>query len=247
MFCIHCGKSIAENASFCAYCGKEISQISSKSKDVTEWDYFFYSTYWENGKGGRTNLTFGVTEYDVRLDVWGRNQDWIMKELQDYLDEGWQYVTPPGPNSFRFIEHTDYAGSIKFKWLSICSFVVDLRRPAKPLKEKEKELIGVWQATEDPNNGFWKKFGNVVIAKKAKVDKEKITFYKDHTFEIITSWGDVKEGVFYEYPDGELLITFKHYVLEDSPYEDSPINVKNGKLYRNEYDSPFEYERVAEQ
>ncbi len=240
MFCVHCGKSNVENARFCAHCGKAINQpLEVPSPKSTEWEYYFYSTYWESGKGGRWSLTFGVTEASVRLDNWWQDQNWIMPQIQKIIDEGWEYVTPPGPNSYNFETHTDSAGGIKFKWLSVRSFIADFRRPARPLKEKEKNLIGTWQETEDPNKGFWKKLLNIVFAQKLTVNKETIDFHKDHTFTLKTSLGISKEGVFYEYPSGEIELLYKHY-----PDQNSTVTIENGKLYRNLYSNPDEYERM---
>lgn len=218
MYCIHCGKQIPDEASFCAYCGKATSSVSnepSHDKDV-EWDYNFYSQTWSYGKGGRWNLTFGVTEYSVRLDNWGQDQNRIMPELQEYLDAGWQYVNPPGPNSYTFIRHTDTASGISITWLSVSSFLVEFRRPARPLKDKEKLVIGVWRKLHKPNAGFWDTLGNMAFSHKTDVSRQRYEFRKDHTVRLVNREEQPFDlGVFFELTDGRLHLYHK-YVPEDN-------------------------------
>ena len=245
MYCIHCGKLNVDQASFCAYCGKATSSIpdeSSRDREV-EGDYNFYSQVWSYGKGGRWNLTFGVTEYSVRLDNWGSDQNRIMPELQEYLDAGWQYINPPGPNSYRFISHTDDAGGIRFTWLSVSSFIVDFRRPARPLKDKEKLLIGVWQELYNPNAGFLNKLGNLAFSHKTDVSRERYKFRKDHTVRPVTRDGEVIDlGVFFELTDGQLHLYYKH-----TPERNTTISMNGNRLTIDGLSQRFsEFERVSE-
>lgn len=149
-----------------------------------------------------------------------------MPELQKHIDAGWQYVNPPGPNSYAFTKHTDYAGGIEFTWLSVSSFIVDFRRPARPLKEKEKQLIGCWQENFDPNSGFWNTLGNVVFSQKLNVKRLRYEFKKDHTVRYTDRDGQVSNvAVFFEEEDGELHIYHKY-----SPGDNTTISVDGDQL-----------------
>jgi len=239
MFCVHCGKSNVENASFCAFCGKSIVQsLAIPVNRVDEWEYTFYRRNWKMGKGGRWNLTFGKTEYDVRLDNWGSDQDHVMRELQAFLDKGWQFVSSPGPNSYRFFYHEDYAGGVKFTWLEVSSFVVDLRRPARSRTEKEKQVLGVWQEVNDPNNGFWKTVGNVIFSQKLAVDRWCYEFIEDRTFRRTDRDGEERDGgIFFENDKGEIQILYKF-----SPESDGFVRLTDNRLFIN---SGWEFERIS--
>ncbi len=241
MYCVHCGKPNVENASFCAFCGKAIGQPPEPASPKNEeWEYTFFSQVYESGKGGRWNLTFGVTEYSVRLDNWGSDQNRIMPKLQEKLDKGWQYVNPPGPNSYKFIENTDYAGSIKYKWLSVSSFVVDFRRPARPLKEQEAQMLGTWQEIYDPNHGFWNTLGNAVFSQKLSVNKYKYEFRKDHTFHRYNRDGEEMDGgIFYESEQGLINLFYKY-----SPDENKSVTLTGNKLILNGKRVQVEFERI---
>lgn len=248
MFCIHCGKSNVENASFCAYCGGKISQTGSedvaepaRSKTI-EWDYDFYDIQWETRNGGRWNLTFGRTEYDVRQDIWAKDQDSIMPDLQEYIENGWKYVNKPGPNSYRFEHHKEYIGNgVEITWLSVSSFIVDFRRPAKPLKEKEKQIVGKWQEVNNPNDGVLKTFGNLVFSHKLSVNKYVYEFYKDHTFKRIDrEEKEISGGVFYENEKSEIEIFYKY-----SPYLNSVVSLSGNKLTFSKDHRHREFERAS--
>lgn len=241
MYCIQCGKQNVDNAKFCAFCGT--STVPAESQKTNEWEYDFYSRYWELNEGGRWNLNYGFTEHDARLDNWSSDQDSVMPNLQEYLDDGWVYVSPPGPNSYRFNYHTGYHENSggKYTWLSVSSFVVDFRRPARPLKSNEKKLLGSWQETVDPNNGLWNKVGNVVFSQRLSVEKATLEFRKDHTFSFQdrTKRGNgLQHGVFYENENGLIDINYKYI-----PDFDTTIKVGSEKIILN-YNRPEEYERV---
>lgn len=243
MFCVHCGKNNVENASFCAFCGKPIAQsITASASSVDEWEYSFYRRNWELGQGGRWNLTFGKTEYGVRLDNWGSDQDYVMRELQVFLDRGWQFVSTPGPNSYRFRRHEDYAGSVKFTWLEVSSFVVDLRRPARPRTEGEKQVLGIWQEVYDPNGGFWNTLGNVAFLHKSTVDRWRYEFSKDRTFRRTDRRGEECDGgIFRENDKGEIQMFYKY-----SPHLDGSAKVTGDRLIVPELDGlDREFERVS--
>lgn len=228
MFCVHCGKKNVGNASFCAFCGKPVAHsIATPANTVNEWEYTFYRRYWKRGKGGRWNLTFGKTEYDVRLDNWGSDQDYVMRQLQAYLDKGWQFVSPPGPNSYRFSYNEDYVGRVKYTWLEVSSFVVDLRRPARPRTEKEKQVLGVWQEINDPNEGFLKSLFNVVFYQKSTIDRICFEFSKDRLFRRTARDGkESGRGIFYENEEGEIELLYKY-----RPDLDGLVRVIDDRLF----------------
>lgn len=247
MFCAHCGKSNVENASFCAYCGKAIRQSYAEpiTEPVrpknTEWEYNFYGQNWDLGEGGHWNLTFGRTEYDVRLDNWGANQDSLMPKIQLYLDDGWQLINPPGPNSYRFKRHKDTDG---LNWLELDSFIVEFRRPARPRTEKEKELLGVWQEVGDPNKGFFKQLGNVILSQRLTIHRWRYEFFENRTFGRTDYEGRERDGgIFFENKKGGIEMLYKF-----SPDLDSIVNVIGNKLYTKPMHPdirPDIYERVS--
>ena len=241
MFCVHCGKKNVEGASFCAFCGKAIGEMKTQTtENSSDWEYTFFRRYWKSGDGGRWNLTFGKTEYSVRMDNWGQDQDGYLPKIQKIIDKGWKPLSPPGPNSYHFRRNTDYAGSVKFTWLEIYSFVVEFRRPATQRTEKEKHLLGVWQETYDPNKGFWNTLGNVVFEQKTTVDKWKYEFNKDRTFHQTNRDGEKRGGgIFYENDKGEIQMFYKY-----SADDDVIVNVVGEKLIM-QYDRPQEYEKIS--
>ena len=230
MFCIHCGKKNMESAVFCAFCGKEISQIKAildVDNSTVEWDYNFFRRGWKNG--GRWNLTFGVTEHNVRMDNWGQDQSTLLPKIQKYLDNGWQPISPPGPGSYYFDRNTDYAGEIKYTYLSVSHFIVEFRRPAKSRTEKEKQLLGIWQEIHDPNQGFWSRLGNAVFDHRLNVGRQRYEFRKDRTFrEIDRLDKKVDSGIFYEDPTTGEIRTFQ----KTFSGRNANITVNNGILTR---------------
>lgn len=243
MFCIHCGKQIVDNASFCAFCGKPTPSKSSNNmnlKQPQEWEYTFYARHWKSGKGGRWNLLLGTTEYSVRLDNWGRHENLVMSEIQEFLDKGWEFVTKPGPNSYTFVRHQDYASGVTFNWLELSTFVVNFRRPIQERTKKEKQLLGLWQETTDPNKGIWKKLGNAIFDRKLEVKRWEYEFKKDRTFRRTDHKNQERDGgCFYEH-DGELHMSYKF-----SPRLDSIVAVHNNKLImkrknKDLYDQEYE-------
>jgi hypothetical protein len=239
MFCIHCGKQNVDNAMFCAFCGKAIKETQIQST-TTKWEYFFIRKTWKSGNGGRYNLLNGKTEYSVRLDLWGQDQSEVMKQMQEFYDLGWQSISPPGPGSYRFAENTAYSNDYKYTWLEVRSFIVELRRPAQERTEKEKEIIGIWQETQDPNDGFWNKLGNVIFMQKLEVERAKIEFRDDKTFTLINRGGkEVDSGIFVE-DDGKITMIYKY-----SPELDTTATVEGDSMsYKNQQGNIIRLERV---
>ena len=162
-----------------------------------------------------------------------------MPQIQAYLDKGWQFVNPPGPNSYRFIHNEDYAGGVKFTWLEVRSFIVEFRRPARPRTEKEKQLLGIWQEVNNPNNGFWKTLGNVVFSQRLTVDRWHYEFFKDRVFRRTDRDGKKRDaGTFFENDEGEVELFYKF-----SPELDGLVSVTGNKLIMMK--SKWEFERVS--
>lgn len=238
MFCIHCGKNIADNASFCAYCGKPIQ--GEKQPQKNDWEYVFYRKWWKPGKGGRYNLINGKSEYSVRLELWGTDEGQVIKELQEFYDIGWQPLTPPGPSCYRFSENTAYSGDYNYKWLEIRLFIVELRRPAQERTAMEKEVIGVWQETDDPNQGFWNKFGNVLLSQRLEVERAKMEFHKDKTFTVTNRDGTKGSGGIFGEADGKIAILYKY-----TPELDTIATIEGDKLsYKSQHGNLIELERA---
>ena len=61
----------------------------------------FFRSYWKQKDGDEFSLLF-ATEYDGRLDYWGKNQSWILSDLQKYFDSGWEAVGNVGPEKGLF-------------------------------------------------------------------------------------------------------------------------------------------------
>jgi hypothetical protein len=191
------------------------------------------------GKGGRWNLLLGLTEYHVRLDNWGKHQDYVMRQLQEYLDEGWQFISPPGPNSYRYIHHEGYAGGVTYTWLELSSFVVDLRRPARPRTEKERQVLGVWQEAKDPNRGLGKLI-NLISVQRLTSDRWRYEFRKDRTFRRTDGNGKRRDGgIFLENDEGEIKIFYKY-----SPRLDGVVTVEDNRLIMP--NSRWVFERVSQ-
>lgn len=213
MFCIHCGKSLVENAQFCAHCGEKVSNAPQPPRAPAPpveqgWEYTFYRSTWKQGKGGRFNLTFGKTEYDARLDNWGDDESWIMPRIQTFLDKGWEPIGKIGPGNYHFRHHKDLND---IPWVEVYAFVVEFRRPARPLTKPEEQLHGTWQETFDPNKGFFRKLGNVVFDQSLTVQRERITFHKNRKFQTFDRDGKPgRDGVFFFQEDeGRIELFFK--------------------------------------
>ena len=216
MFCINCGESIIEGAKFCAKCGKPTTQTKQPSSQLQQpalidWEYTYYRRSWE--KGGRYNLLLGTTEYSVRLELWGEHQSEFLHDIQEYLDKGWQPISPPGPGSYNFLRHEAYISGIKYNWLQIRSFILELRRPATiPLLDKEKLLLGVWEEPSDPSTGFGGTMAKILLFTKLK--KRRVEFFKDHTF-YETNQREEKQlgGVYYSTKTGEITLDFVQKII----------------------------------
>ena len=211
MFCTNCGKSISVDGNFCAHCGKSVS-LSTKPREssTTEWEYTYYLVRWD--KGGKYPLTFGKTEYQVRLDNWGSDQSWILPEIQNYLDKGWVPVTEVGPGGYGFVTIEEYASGIKITSLSVKQFLVELRRSASPLSIYENRLLGTWEETGKFNQGFWNKLDNLIVYQKPQRKKWRYKFYKTRKFVRFTPDGDQAEGVFMPSESNEITLLFQHYI-----------------------------------
>ncbi|MCA9936093.1 MAG: zinc ribbon domain-containing protein [Ardenticatenaceae bacterium] len=246
MFCIHCGNTLEENAKFCAHCGKAVGTAPQppqppRKRSPQEWEYTFYRSTWKPGKGGRFNLVFGKTEYDARLMHWGGDESWLMPRLQKFIDNGWEPVGKIGPGNYHFRKNQDRHG---IHWLEVHTFLVEFRRPTRPLTTQETEILGVWRETHDPNKGFLRKFSNVVFDQKVNIDRARIEFYKDKRFESFRRDGKLsRSGIFFTNKDGGIEVMYKY-----SPDFDGVVAVVEGKLVmqRNNkgYAKDGEYERV---
>ncbi|MEZ4641770.1 MAG: zinc ribbon domain-containing protein [Chloroflexota bacterium] len=248
MFCIHCGNPLVENAQFCAHCGKAVGTAPQppqppEERPSQEWEYTFYRSSWKSGKGGRFNLVFGKTEYDARLMHWGSDESWLMPSLQKFLDNGWEPVGKIGPGNYHFRHNEDHYG---IHWLEVHTFLVEFRRPARPLTDLEKEVLGVWQETHDPNKGFLRKFGNVVFDQKVNIDRARIEFYKDKRFQSYNRDGKAsRAGIFFTDKNGKIGVQYKY-----SPIYDGIVIVVGDRLVIQRHDTRNvkngEYERVPQ-
>lgn len=91
MICNSCNKTIPDNSTFCQHCGNRISKPSS-TKRSTEWEYkdFIYEF-------GEKNWRQNYTDSEARQAFWEYHQSWILSQLQEWRDKGWQPISEVGP------------------------------------------------------------------------------------------------------------------------------------------------------
>lgn len=197
MYCSHCGEAVVGTGRFCSHCGKPlVAQPAVTSLAPSQWEYTYYRVSWDSGKGGRYPLTFGKTEYSVRLDNWGRDQHWILPEIQSYIDKGWEPIHEIGPGSYHFVRSKDYTGGITYYCLEVVQFLVKFRRPATPLTDLQKELLGKWEEVEDPNKGFGNNLMNKLNS-RSSAQRAFFTFFRDKTFVWINRYERKYNGIYY--------------------------------------------------
>jgi hypothetical protein len=226
MYCIHCGKSNLGNASYCAFCGKLIGSSNAQPiQTPTEWEFAFFQKCWGKWDGDSWKLRSGITEYSIRLDLWGRHQSKFMPEIQKYIDSGWQPVSPPGPGSYEFKRADSEEISLK-------AFLVEFRRSAGPRTDKEKYLVGVWQEVGDLS----------VFSRLLSLKKSGFEFFKDRRFHYFDRSGEKHlEGIYFENSQAKIEMLYKF-----DPDLDGVINIVNDKLavrYKHEKQAQ-QYERV---
>lgn len=212
MYCPNCGHQIEETAKFCSNCGKPTAKSTQQTASnaqsptqQTEWEYRYYRLHWEWNKGGKFYL-FGKSEYDARLFHWGQDQSRIMRELQEWMDKGWQPVTPPGPGCYTFRKREDFHfNGVNDHWLEAETFLVELRRPATPLQDRTKLLLGTWEKEDEPKPGLIDR----MLGKK--LVKASIMFHKDYRFEARNQDGNYSfGGTYYVTHDDEFFLMNKH-------------------------------------
>lgn len=100
MYCISCGKTIPDDASFCAYCGK--SQKGEENKPV-EWEFTDFVFPYGNRVGAKRKAEWfkGYSDNAARAESWAAHQQQILPELQVMLDQGWQPLSEVGPSAIR--------------------------------------------------------------------------------------------------------------------------------------------------
>lgn len=226
MYCIHCGKSNIENASYCAFCGKLIDTTNVQpSQTPTEWEFTFFQKCWGGWDRASWELGSGTTEYSIRLDLWGQHQSKFMPEIQKYIDSGWQPVSPPGPGSYEF-------GRDESEGISLKAFLVEFRRPARPRTDKEKHLVGVWQEIGDLS----------IFSRLLSLKKSGFEFFNDRRFHYFDRSGKKQlEGIYFENSQAKIEMLCKF-----DPDFDGVINIVNNKLavkYKHQKQAQ-QYERV---
>jgi hypothetical protein len=127
MYCPSCGKNVPDNSKFCLHCGFSITAPESPVDRQVEWEYQDYLLQWGAGDGGRYPLSEGENENTIRLEIWNNQQSWILPQIQELLDNGWQPVTHVGPAAFSFRYHN--GGLLGARYIEVNEFRVKMRKP----------------------------------------------------------------------------------------------------------------------
>ncbi len=100
MYCPSCGKEIPDKSAFCLHCGKPINFTTAPTNVVTEWEYKDYEGF-ENylksiGTAG-ANLSYS----DIVQHTWSEIRPLVFNDIQAWLDDGWEPLTPIGSDSMK--------------------------------------------------------------------------------------------------------------------------------------------------
>jgi RNA polymerase subunit RPABC4/transcription elongation factor Spt4 len=135
MFCPSCGKQVPDSSRFCLHCGSSISAPVTNTKE--EWEYRDFLLQWERGKGGEYYLDEKNNINSIRLQVWNETQSWILPQIQEWLDKGWQPVTEVGPAGFSFRSKNGLLEilTLKFNRGELAEFRVKMRRSKHRTKQ----------------------------------------------------------------------------------------------------------------
>jgi len=108
MQCLSCGKEIPDQSTFCLHCGTlaapSIAPVSMPvSQAPVEWEYQDFVQIWPPGRRGWICISdrSGYTIPEARIYFWQETQAAITKELQKWLDDGWEPVGEVGPSAIQ--------------------------------------------------------------------------------------------------------------------------------------------------
>lgn len=106
--CGNCGYSNPAANKFCGGCGKPLPQVTQPA----QYEYFNFGWRAEKGQaydqvlaklGFNQQVGQALTESYARIHFWQKHQRHIQKELQPYLNDGWQPITEVGPGCIEIV------------------------------------------------------------------------------------------------------------------------------------------------
>lgn len=108
-FCSNCGKPIADaQAKFCSNCGHPLT--SAQPVQPIQYEYHDFELHWD-----RFVTTYGKLVSDAQAPIyfWSQVQDKVLVRLGEWLEQGWEPVTPVGPSCLVI----KYGQKFNWKWM----------------------------------------------------------------------------------------------------------------------------------
>jgi len=97
MFCPVCGKEVPSGSNFCPHCGSSITVQTATENTQVEWEYGDFAVEMKPIElmGTVGNM---VSYSDIIQHTWAEIRPELLNKLQAWLDNGWELVTPLGPD-----------------------------------------------------------------------------------------------------------------------------------------------------
>jgi hypothetical protein len=97
--------------------GNQPPQNPYATPRIVEWEYKDY-VFTYTGGGARLSNFGGFTMAGARHEVWSQSQGWILPDLQEWMNQGWEPIGQIGPESLVF------RTELRLSWLSFIIFAI---------------------------------------------------------------------------------------------------------------------------